>query len=441
MSSGLRVVQNRETGLPHAVNRLPARCDDYVLVHRLAVGGMAEVFLAVEDGPGRRFCVVKRVRADYADIPDFEEFFLTEGRVSLLCHHPNLPATYRLGVVGGRAYLALEYVHGHGVQGVQRAVATRGQPMTIAAAVAIGLGAARALEHLHGLTDVDGTPLKVVHRDVNPHNLIVSSAGSVKLIDLGVARASLQTHRTQVGVVKGKYAYMAPEQAQRERRIDQRADLFSLGAVIHELLTGRPLFMGLSELDTVDRVRGMPIPPPAAVRDDCPTTISDVVMTGLERDPDRRWPSAAAMADALEDAAARSGVWPSPTDLAIETVALCGPAPRPVLAGGGLRWEKGPSPWAGGSEPMAPLPRLPQGSGRGVPRRGSRDAAPPRLVDPPPGAPEPVDDDVTAPVEDVPAASIPTQVRDPALAYFLQMGAVPRPPTDGDPDSDGIPSA
>jgi eukaryotic-like serine/threonine-protein kinase len=438
------------------VIELPSRCDDYVLVHRLAIGGMAEIYLAVEDGPGRRFCVIKRVRGDYADIPDFEEFFLTEGRVSLLCHHPNLPSTHRLGVVGGRAYLAMEYVHGHGVQALQRAVAGRGVPVTIAAAIAIGLGTARALEHLHGLNDVDGTPLRVVHRDVSPHNLMISSAGVVKLIDLGVARASLQTHRTQVGVVKGKYAYLAPEQAHRERRVDQRADLFALGAVIHELLVGRPLFHGLSELDTVDRVRGMPIPEPSMLRREVPDVVSEVVMTALERDPERRWPSAAALADALEDAAARAGVWPSPTDLAVESVALCGPSPRPVLAGGGLRWEKGPQTWAGGSEPAARIPRLldaPDAVPRAVLRESSRTVVPRTsagleaalLAEAPTASPEPViaieEDETTCPVDDpsAPALGRP-MARDPALAYFLQIGAVPRPRTDGDADSDGVPT-
>ena len=398
---------------------LPSRCDDYVLLHRIAVGGMAEVFLAVEDGPGRRLCVIKRVRADYAEVAEFEEFFLTEGRVSLLCHHPNLPAAHRLGLVGGRAYLALEYVHGHGVLALARAALARQQPMSVAAAVAIGLGTARALEHLHGLTDVDGTPLRVVHRDVSPHNLIVSSAGVVKLLDLGVARAALQTHNTQVGVIKGKYAYMAPEQLVQTRPIDQRADLFALGAVLHELLVNRGLFLGLSDLDTCERVRAMPIPSPAALRHEVPAPVAEVVMIALARDPERRWASATALADALEDAARRSGVWPSSSDLAVEAVALCGPAPRPLLIGGALRWEGRPV----SGRPHAPLAI--DDAERGAPVAMAPDPSDASVV----GVEE---DELTEPVEEAASAAM----RDPALAYFLHVGAVPRPIHDDDDGGD-----
>ncbi len=398
---------------------LPARWGGYVLVKRLAVGGMAEVYLAVDEPPlgGRRFVVIKRVREDYVDLPEYAQFFLTEGRVSLKVHHPNLPFAHRLGEADGRAFLVLEYIHGHSLIQVLRAVVTARRGLTVGGAVVIGLAVARALEHLHGLTDLDGTPLDVIHRDVSPHNLIIGDNGVVKLIDLGVARAALQTHRTETGVVKGKYAYMAPEQLGPVAQLDARADLFSLGAVLHELLVGRALFQGQSDLDTCDRVRLLPIPDPHATRGDIPRGIADVVMTALERDPEHRWPSAAALVVALENAATGAGVWPSESGLAAETNALLGPAPRPVLEHHGLVWRDAPPA----------LPRM-WGGARGpgtVMETGQ--PTPPT----PSATPEPIDDEPTEGVA-APIAEPEPARRDPALSYYLHVGAVK--PSDEEPE-------
>ncbi len=400
---------------------LPARFGDYLLVARLATGGMAEVFLAIEEPRlgGQRFVAIKRVRADYADDPEFAEFFRTEGRVSLKCHHPNLPAAHRLDELDGRGYLVLEYLHGHLALAILRAIVYEQRPLSVAGATSIALDVARALEHLHTLTDLDGAPLGVIHRDVSPHNVIVTSSGHAKLIDLGIARAALQTHHTETGVVKGKYAYMAPEQLGPAHQLDTRADVFSLGVMIHEFLVGRPLFQGVSDLDTCERVRGQVVAHPARVRPDVPRGIGDVVMVALERDPERRWPSAAAMAAALEDAAARAGVVPSPAGLWREALAIAGAAPRPLLRAGALTWSEGPL-----RTRAAPLTTIADRS------------APIDLDDPLPDDPadaivaESLDDtptdDVAVPLpEGVPLLIDAPVVRDPALAYYLHVGGVP----------------
>ncbi|HTJ43359.1 MAG TPA: serine/threonine-protein kinase [Kofleriaceae bacterium] len=389
---------------------LPARWGGYLLLERLATGGMAEVYLAIDESAlgGRRFVVVKRVREDYGADPEYAQFFLTEGRVSLLCHHPNLPFAYELGEADGRAFLVLEYLRGHAVLQVLRAVATAGRGVGIASAAALGIGIARALEHLHALTDVDGTPLHVIHRDVSPHNVIVAPGGVVKLIDLGIARAAIQSHRTETGVVKGKYAYMAPEQLGLAAQLDGRADLFSLGAMMHELLVGRALFQGSSDLDTCERVRNAPIPHPQTVRDDVPRAIADVVMTALERDPDRRWPSAGAFADALEAAAVRANAWPSEAGLWSEVVSLCGPPARPEIEQGVLAWK----------DRRLPSPRL---SPRAQREGTVMEASPPI---------EEIEDQPSEPVDDPDAPKAPLIVpetprpRDPALSYYLHVGAV-----------------
>ena len=337
---------------------------------------------------GDRWVAIKRVRADLAEAPEFIEYFVTEGRISLRCDHPNLPHCYHLGTAGGRPYLALEYLPGASLLQMFRGASRDRRPIALPAAMAIGVALARALDHLHRLTDVDGRRLDVIHRDVTPQNVIVTPDGGCKLIDLGVARASLQTHRTQAGVVKGKYAYVAPEQLDRGRPVDQRVDLFSWGVVMHELVVGEPLFHGSSDLDTCDRVVRQPIPDPSVRRPELPERLAEIIMTALARSPDQRWASGGALADALEDAAAEARLWPTARALAREVHDRAGPLRVPRLGDDGVRWQDCPPPLE------------------------------------PPGD----DDDDVTPVIETRAADgtwAPIDVsRDPQLGYFLAAGAV-----------------
>lgn len=387
------------------VEELPLALDRFRLVERIATGGMADVFLAVERSPlgGPRFVAVKRIRLDLIDQPEFIEYFLTEGRISLACQHPSLPYAYFLGTAGGRPYLALEYIPGTSLLALLRAAMRTYRALAIPAAVGIALALARALDHLHRLADVDGRPLDVIHRDVTPQNVLLTPDGRVKLIDFGVARASLQTHRTQAGVVKGKYAYVAPEQLERGRQVDQRVDLFSWGVLVHEMLVGEPLFHGKSDLDTCTRVQRQPIPDPSHRRPEVPAAIAEVVMGALARDPDARWPSGASLADALERAAEQSGLWPSATRVAREVHTLVGGGRLPYLQGDTVQWRDAP--------------------------------APPRVE------PEAEDDDVTPVLEARGEDGVwsPARPGDPQLGYFLQAGAVVEAWQGGDSTDVGIP--
>jgi serine/threonine protein kinase len=379
---------------PRLVDPLPLELDQFTLLERLATGGMADVYLALERRPlgAPRWMAIKRVRADLAARPEFVEFFLTEGRVSLACRHPNLPTAHQLGVASHRPYLALEYVPGPTLLAVQRAVVQRRRALSLPSVLAVAMALARALEHLHTLTDVDGRALDVIHRDVTPQNLLIGPGGVVKLIDLGVARAAVQTHRTQVGVIKGKYAYIAPEQLDRDRVVDQRSDLFSWGTVVHEMLTARPLFHGTSELDTCDRIRTGPIANPATLRPEVPAAFAQVVLTALARDPDRRFGSASALVAALEHATEQGGMWPWPSHLAREVIGLCGAPRTPHLRGDVIQWKS---------------------------------------ATPPPARPPATDDldDAVTPVVQVRGEGgswerEPDAVADPLLSYFLKAGAV-----------------
>jgi serine/threonine-protein kinase len=315
------------------VDDLPQRFGKYLLLRRVAVGGMAEIFLAVEKSPhgSHRFVTIKRIKADFDRDDEYVQFFLTEGRVSLKCSHPNLPQAYEMGAVDGSHYLALEYIHGHTLLDVVRAGAASDRQLSIETAVHMGVCVAAALEHAHGLRDVDGQSLCVVHRDVTPQNVMLSVSGTVKLIDFGIVRSAVQTHRTASGVVKGKFSYMAPESLASGREFDHRADLFALGIVLHETLTGRSLFRGATDNDTLRRVRTMPIPDVTRMRPDTPPGLAALIARALERDPDRRFQTATDVLHSLEQVAEEAHIHRSVTRLRDEVLDRCGDPPFPTL--------------------------------------------------------------------------------------------------------------
>jgi len=315
------------------VDDLPQRFGKYLLLRRVAVGGMAEIFLAVEKSPhgSHRFVTIKRIKADFDRDDEYVQFFLTEGRVSLKCAHPNLPQAYEMGAVDGSHYLSLEYIHGHTLLDVVRAGAVNNRPLSIETVMHVGVCVSAALEHAHGLRDVDGQSLCVVHRDVTPQNVMISVSGGVKLIDFGIVRSAVQTHRTASGVVKGKFSYMAPESLTSGREFDHRADLFALGIVLHETLTGRSLFRGVTDNDTLRRVRTMPVPDVTRMRADAPPGLAALINRALERDPDRRFQTATDFLQALEKVAEEAHIHRSVTRLRDEVLDRCGDPPFPAL--------------------------------------------------------------------------------------------------------------
>lgn len=289
---------------------------------------MAEIFLAVEDtgGAGRRFVTVKRIRPELSRDPDYIEFFLTEGRVSLKCAHPNLPHVYEVGTIDGVRFLAMDFIRGHTLLEVLRGAQKRRSRLSTSAAVLIGRGISAALEHVHSLSDVDGTPLAVIHRDVTPQNIMISSAGAVVLIDFGIVRSKVQLHQTQAGIIKGKFGYLAPEQVGGDGKFDWRADIFSLGVVLHETLAGRPLFrVPGDDAATVDRLISGPIPDLSPLRPDIPAALARLVSQALARDPAARIQSATELLSRLDDIAEKAGIYTSPTRLRDEVAKVCGP--------------------------------------------------------------------------------------------------------------------
>jgi len=274
----------------------------YELLHPLGMGGMAEVFKARTLGPAgfERDVVVKRILPAYGRDEDFVRMFADEARILGLIHHPNVVQAFEFGEVDGTLYLALEYVEGPSLSRVLRTLRAANRRMPPAIAAYIGREICRALDCVHRLEDDRGQRLDVVHRDVTPSNIIVTPLGGVKLLDFGVAKFASAARLTRDGTVKGKPAYLAPEQLQG-KKIDGRVDLFALGIVMHEMLSLQHLFAGDSDLHTARKIMEMKIPHLSAHRADVPDELEKIVMRALERERRHRFTTAAEMARALDD--------------------------------------------------------------------------------------------------------------------------------------------
>ncbi|MGE5184886.1 MAG: serine/threonine protein kinase [Acidobacteriota bacterium] len=276
------------------------RFGPYLVHDELGTGGMASVHVA-EAADGTRVAL-KRLLPHRASEPDTVRAFLDEARLVVHLKHPNIAETYDSGKVDGAYFIAMEYVPGHTLaQLINRCAATIGViPFPITVNILIQL--CDALDYAHKLTDEQGKPLHIIHRDVSPANVILSSTGIVKLIDFGIAKAASSTVQSQAGVVKGKFRYMAPEYL--KGKLDSRVDLWALGAVAYELLTGKQLFHGNDDFETMFNVRYAEFEPPSKSNPDVPHDFDVIVMTALQREPDHRWQSGAAMRTALANASA-----------------------------------------------------------------------------------------------------------------------------------------
>jgi serine/threonine-protein kinase len=274
----------------------------YRLIRALGVGGMAEVFKASYSGPGgfERTVVVKRILSAYSEDGEFLRMFAAEAKILGMLHHPNVVQVYDFGESDGTLFLVLEYVDGPSVGRLLRALRGARRPMPATIAAYFAREVCRALSYVHGLRDSDGEPLNVIHRDVTPSNIVLTSSGSLKLLDFGIAKYGSSEVQTQHHTVKGKPAYLAPEVIEG-LPFDARADLFSLGVVLHEMLTLVPLFASDNDMTTLRKVLAHPVVPPSELRDDVPPALDAIVMKAVERDPARRYTSAAEMARDLDE--------------------------------------------------------------------------------------------------------------------------------------------
>ena len=275
---------------------LPATIGRYHVVGHLATGGMAEILLAKVFGPGgfEQAVVLKRILPHLARQEAFAGMFLDEAMIVARIRHPNVVRVQELGKEGDELFLVMEYLEGESLHGLMRRLASRDRRLDYGLCAHVIAEACAGLHAAHEMHDVDGNPQNLVHRDVSPQNVFVTYGGEVKLLDFGVAKAADRITRTEAGQVKGKYAYMSPEQVNGDA-IDRRADLFGLGAVLYELSTERRLFQRATEMLTMQAVTERPIRLPSDVVDGYPKSLEAVVMRALERDPRKRYATAAEM--------------------------------------------------------------------------------------------------------------------------------------------------
>ena len=282
----------------------PQRFGPYELLRRVGVGGMAEVFLAkapsIQGQP--RLVAIKRMHPQLGNDRAAVEMLVQEAKLCLRFDHPAIAPTFELGHQDGIWYFVMEYVDGIDLGALAQIVDGLGERLDPVAVAFVVAAMARGLDHAHNLAAEDGTPLGIIHRDVSPHNVLIGQRGEVKLIDFGVAKVAARVEQTMAGVIKGKYAYMSPEQAAAEP-LDARSDVFSLGICLWELLTSEPLFRlknATSPFAVLHAVREGPIPSVAERVPSMPEALVLLTARCLDRDRQLRPQTAAEVADALE---------------------------------------------------------------------------------------------------------------------------------------------
>ncbi|MBI3182882.1 MAG: serine/threonine protein kinase [Myxococcales bacterium] len=276
----------------------------YEVLTQLGLGGMAELFLCFTAGPGgfRKYVVVKRILPDARANEHFVKMFLDEARITAAFNHPNIAQVFDLGEEEDGLYLAMEFIAGQNVNQITRVCANQKTVLPIGFSAAVVREICNALHYAHTFTDAVGRPSPIIHRDVAQKNVMVTYEGAVKLLDFGIAKAKRSLNRTHVGTVKGTTGYMSPEQV-RGQELDGRSDVFCAGVMLHELVTGRRLFAGETELEEMKLVVEASIPRPEEVEPIVPHELSEVVMRALARERADRYQSAREFARALERAA------------------------------------------------------------------------------------------------------------------------------------------
>ncbi|HVZ74566.1 MAG TPA: serine/threonine-protein kinase [Polyangia bacterium] len=291
-----------ESAKPQPAPELPATYGRFRLTGRIGAGGMAEVFRAVVKGPQgwERELVVKRILPTLSGNAEFVKMFIREAKISALLVHPNIVQTFEFGEAEGTYFIAMEGVQGVTLRELLTKLKKEQRAMPFMVIADIARQVLTGLDYAHTLRGPDGAALEIVHQDVSPTNIMLAFNGTVKVLDFGIARAaSFAEEEAKKGLIKGKVAYLAPEQVNLQP-FDHRIDIFALGIVMHEMMTGVRLFQAKNDIARMRQLLSQPIPPPSAVNAAVPRELDRIVMKALEVDPTQRYQSASAMAADLE---------------------------------------------------------------------------------------------------------------------------------------------
>ena len=274
----------------------------YTLHGEIAAGGMATVHIGRQRGTAgfSKMVAIKRLHAQYAKDPDFVSMFLDEARLAARVHHPNVVSTLDIISTDGEVFLVMEYIRGEALSKLLRSLVPRGERMSLKVAAAVMVGVLHGLHAAHEATDEKGGKLDLVHRDVSPQNILVGTDGIARVLDFGIAKAETRSYHTRDGDLKGKLAYMAPEQLTGEIVVDRRTDIFAASIVLWEVLTGKRLFDADYQSAVLARIKSPTIEPPSNYVPELPKMLDELVLKGLARDPSHRFATAREMAIQLE---------------------------------------------------------------------------------------------------------------------------------------------
>ncbi len=351
--------------------RIEGESESYEILESIARGSNADLYLVARRGAlgVDSLMVLKRMQESHARDSSAVDSFLQEARISVRLRHPNIVTTFGCGEDKGVPYLTMEYLEGGSLRDIAKQCRKKGVRLTADLVAFIACEVLKGLHHAHTLRDYDGTSLAFVHRDLSPHNVFVTHEGWVKLIDFGISKTTLQSEKTATGIVKGKCAYVAPEQVVGDP-LDARTDIFSLGVVLWEMLTGRRLMNGTSTYEIMMRVLNAPSPAPSTLVPDLPPALDAIISKALSRDPNERFASADAMRKAIREkgVCGDKGI-ASAEDLSAVMFVLFGPEhaakkesiqqKMASLGRGGRAHESGPVPRARTSEASAAFASIP----------------------------------------------------------------------------------
>jgi serine/threonine protein kinase/CheY-like chemotaxis protein len=300
-------------GAPQAIEEY----GNYFLLEKIAVGGMAELFKAQQRGVQgfQKIVAIKRILPHYSDNEDFVTMFIDEAKLAAQLTHPNIVQIFDLGKAGSSYYIAMEYVNGHDLRTLLKKVHEYGPGLPEQVAAFVAMKVAAALDYAHRKRGFDDRELKLVHRDISPQNVILSTEGAVKLVDFGIAKAASKASHTMAGALKGKLLYMSPEQATGQP-LDNRSDLYSLGLVLFELLTGERCFQSDSELGVLEKVRLGRIANLTALNPNVSRDMASIVNRALQKSVEHRYPSARFMERDLREYLQRQGTHLTEHDVA-----------------------------------------------------------------------------------------------------------------------------
>jgi serine/threonine protein kinase len=419
----------------------------------VATGGMAEVYRARLGG---KMLAIKRILPQFTKEKDLVQMFVDEAKVASTLRHPAVVRVFDLALTeGGDFYILMEFADGRDLSDVLYAAGLKNTRFTPAVATYAARQVLSALHYAHNAVGKDGRPMGLIHRDISPHNVMAGYDGWVKLTDFGIAKVQHSGHQTMAGVVKGKFGYMSPEQA-RGKKLDGRSDLYNVGILLYEMVSGERLFAGSSDISTLDRMRAAEVPPlPRALG--CPPELEAVIRRALQKSADDRFPDAAGFDAALADVEARCGLRNGAQELSKLVNQLYGssrvPAPeRPSKPPVAIRSATAQRPEE--SELLNPSAPPPAGAGAqraaSVARMAAAPAAPsavrsslPAMADPnaPPRTvsgsrlpPVSVGGGIRTTLPQIPAARVPSQTRLPPVpaAPVLPPMATDAPGADED---------